>query len=301
MTTMLDELGKTVKDMAAGWASYTAFGSFLLYAVGYLTLRFHLTALGIGTDLTVLDERYLFTGARFVVYLVAALPVVVLLALILFATLYLPYRLLPGNIRAHFYKCGKSLLEHPVRLTMLGIVLAVLMIQLVMRQCFFFSNLLLANQLPPQAPWLAQLLIGETMMPLFFSALIAGTAITAAIFLAVCESTEQARGFKLLKGLLAVLIAIQMLLLPVNYGVLIVDKSLPRVVSIGGDHVADGQLAWLVWEGKECVTYLLRKGDATRSLLTLPRADVKKIEITGYDPIMAVLLSSATDRRSNEH
>jgi hypothetical protein len=297
---MIEELGKTLKDLATGWTSYTAFGSFLLYVVGYLTLRFHLTALGVGTDLAVLDERYFFTGVRFAVYLVAALPVVVLLALILFAALYLPYRLLPETIRVHLWTWGRNLQQRPVTLTLIGIVLAVLMIQLVMRQCFFFSNLLLADHLPRQAPWLAQLLIGGAMMPVFFSALMAGTAITAAIFLAVCESAEQARHFKLLKGLLVVLVAIQILLLPVNYGVLIVDKSLPRVVSVGSDRVPEGQQAWLVWEGKEGVTYLLRKSDATRSLLTLPRGDVKRIEITGYDPIMAGLFRATPERKSNE-
>src|SRR5262245_17233443 len=45
--------------------------------------RRHLTALGIATDLAMLDEHYLFAGARVLVYLVASLPNVLLLVLVL--------------------------------------------------------------------------------------------------------------------------------------------------------------------------------------------------------------------------
>src|SRR5687768_2560840 len=41
-------LSDRVKTLAVDWAAYAALGSFVLYALGYLTLRFHLTALGIG-------------------------------------------------------------------------------------------------------------------------------------------------------------------------------------------------------------------------------------------------------------
>ena len=59
------DLGDKVKGLAGTWTAYTALGSFTVYLLGYLTLRFHLTALGVGTDLAVLDERYLFAGAKF--------------------------------------------------------------------------------------------------------------------------------------------------------------------------------------------------------------------------------------------
>ncbi|HEX4947971.1 MAG TPA: hypothetical protein VFZ34_14965, partial [Blastocatellia bacterium] len=60
-----------LKEFAGSWAKYSALGSFALYVVGYLALRFHLTVLGVGTDLAVLDERYVFTGARFLIYTVS--------------------------------------------------------------------------------------------------------------------------------------------------------------------------------------------------------------------------------------
>ena len=67
LNNLTEALQTTLKALAGSWASYSALGSFALYVAGYLALRFHLTALGVGTDLAVLDERYVFTGARFVI------------------------------------------------------------------------------------------------------------------------------------------------------------------------------------------------------------------------------------------
>jgi hypothetical protein len=165
------------------------------------------------------------------------------------------------------------------------------MIQVVMRQCFFYSNLLLAESLPAKPSWLARLMYNDGLMSLFFSGLMAGTLIPAAILFNLFRSSDERRSLKLLRGLLAFLVAVQVLLLPVNYGVLIMDKSLARVTSVGAERVSDGQQAWLVWEGKDGVTYFQRKSEGNvRSLITLPRVDVKQTEITGYDPIVPVLV-----------
>jgi hypothetical protein len=291
MTTPLDTLGEKLRKLATGWTSYTAFGSFLLYVVGYLTLRFHLTALGVGTDLAVLDERYLFTGARFVVYLVSAVPIVVLLALVVLGVVYVPLRLMPKSACAKLCALGTTMRVRPVRLAIVGIILSVLMIQVVMRQCFFYSHLLLAQSLPAEPSWLAHLMRKEGLMSLFFSGLITGTLIPAAILFSLQGSPDASLSFKLLRGLLAFLVVVQVLLLPVNYGVLIVDKSLARVTSVGNERVEEGQQAWLVWDGKDGVTYVQRKIKANiRSLITVPHANAEKIEITGYDPIVPVLV-----------
>jgi hypothetical protein len=112
--------------------------------VGYLTLRFHLTAIGVGTDLAVLNERYLFTGARFLVYLVAAVLNLALAALPVAVAVWAAYKLVPEAARASI--CGWVM--HPTRLAVFGIVFAVIMIQFVMRQCFVFNDLLLVRDLP---------------------------------------------------------------------------------------------------------------------------------------------------------
>src|SRR4051794_19754480 len=92
MTDLLESLGERIKALGADWTKYTVVGSFLLYVLGYLVLRFHLTALGLGTDLAVLDERYLFAGARFVVFLGASVPSVLLVALLPALAAWLAWR-----------------------------------------------------------------------------------------------------------------------------------------------------------------------------------------------------------------
>src|SRR4029450_3952705 len=92
---LLHDLGERISALVGDWTKYTVVGSFLLYVAGYLALRFHLTAIGIGTDLAVLDERYLFTGARFLVYLVSAVPNILLVALPFAALGWVAERMLP--------------------------------------------------------------------------------------------------------------------------------------------------------------------------------------------------------------
>lgn len=286
MADLLHELNERVKALGGDWGKYTLVGSFLLYVVGYLTLRFHLTAIGIGTDLAVLDERYLFTGARFLVYLVSAVPNIVLLVLPVAALAWVIHRLLPAGARA----AAGAWLMRPGRLTVAGIVFCVAMIQLVMRQCFLFSDLLLARSLPAEPAWLVRVALDERIAPLFFSALVAGCAVPLAILWVLrgvpVAGTLDAFG----RGLLAFLAAVQFLLLPINYGVLISDKSFARVAAIGERALAEGEEAWLVWEGKDGVTFLVRDpARQRRALVTLARSDVKKTEIIGFDRILPLL------------
>jgi hypothetical protein len=285
MADLFQELNERVKALAGDWTKYTVVGSFLLYVVGYLALRFHLTAIGVGTDLAVLDERYLFTGARFVVYLVSAVPNIVLVALPVTAVAWAVYRLLPEAVRVG----TRDWVMRPTRLALLGIVFAVIMIQFVMRQCFVFSNLLLARDLPPEPGWLVALLLDDRLMPVYFSALVAACAVPLAILWALGKAEAPGPG-GFAKGLLVFLAAVQVLLLPINYGVLIVDKALPRVAALGKEPLADGQDAWLVWEGKDGVTFLVRNRERDRrALITMRRADVERAEILGFDRIVPTL------------
>ncbi len=287
MADTIEALAAKLKELAGSWASSSALGSFALYVVGYLALRFHLTALGVGTDLAVLDERYLFTGAKFLIYLVSTIPIVALAALPIAAIVWLLGRLIPANARE---KIGRRL-SNPELLAILGVVIAVAMIQLVMRQCFEFSNLLLADTQPASRQWRVMLSREDYVRALYFGALIAGVVVTGALLLAARSRTEQTTRSRFLTGLLALLVAIQFLLLPVNYGVMIIDKLLPRVADLGGvEQLKEGQEAWLVWEGKEGTTWLVR-GEDKRWLVTLPQKDLKKTVIFRYDPILRCIFA----------
>jgi hypothetical protein len=285
---LLQDLSERVKALGSDWTKYTVVGSFLLYVVGYLSLRFHLTAIGIGTDLAVLDERYLFAGARFLVYLVSSVPKIVLIALPVALLFWAVCKLLPESARARAY----AWIMQPTRLTVFGIVFAVVMIQFVMVQCFAITDLLLAPALLGPA-WLVGLLLDGGLMPLYFSSMVVACAVPIAILAALRNGEARGGLAAFVGGLLAALAAVQVLLLPINYGVLIADKVLPRVAAIGDKPVADGEDAWLVWEGKDGVTFLHRSQDRKRrALVTLPRAKVERIEILGFDRIIPKLFGT---------
>jgi hypothetical protein len=289
MTEFLRGIDERIRVLGGDWAKYSVVGSFLLYVIGYLVLRFHLTAIGIATDLAVLDERYLFSGARFIVYCVAALPNIILVALPLLLVAWVVCRWLPPRVR----EAARTRFAAPGGLIAFGIVFSVCTIQFVMRQCFFFGDLLLSPALPADPAWLSQLLLNDQLMPLYFSALVAATCLPLAILWASRAPSPGTPTHKFGRSLLAVLAAVQVLLLPVNYGVLVVDKSMPRVAALGDEQLAAGDEAWLVWEGKDGVTYLIRRvAQKRRSLLTLPRSEVKRIEVVGFDRILPKLFAA---------
>jgi len=283
------DLPKYIQQSAAalGTSWQTAFsavgGSLVLYIVGYVVLRFHLTALGVGTDLglRLMDERYFFAGAKFLVYLIAAVPNLLILLLPLAAVAHLLSRLVPVGARAAVRGWAGGL--STATLTWTGVVIAVLVIQLAMRQVFNFSNLLVAPSV--KAPgWLVCIACDGTRLALYFSGLIAACALSAALlFLAGARGSAErpATGGFLLLGFL---LAVELSFLPLTYGQLIFDKYLARVATLaGGAPLQAGQQAWLVWETESSVTYLVEESGGSRALVTLPSSEVKRKVITGYD------------------
>lgn len=285
---MWNELSDWARGLGGSWSRGALVATALLYVVGYLVIRFHLTAIGIGTDLSVLDERYLFAGARFFVYLVFCLPSLVLFALFL----AWPLRCLcPQSLRVRI----DATICKPRRLLVVGILFAVCMIQFVMRQCFFVSNLLLAEAVPAVPPWLFCLLVHEELMTLYFGFLVLSCGLSLWIVWALRGISFPPGLWSVAKTLLIGLVALQILLLPINYGVLIVDKTMPRVSTLGATPLSLGERAWLVWEGREGSTFLVQGGSqlsqepAQRRLVTLARSDVKRLEILDFDSIMPTL------------
>src|SRR3974390_2415485 len=124
MSDFTQKLDERLKSLGGDWTKYNVGWRFVLYVLGYLTLRFHLTAFGVSTDLAVLDERYIFSGARFLVYCISALPSIAFLVLPLAAVGWALARLLPEWPR-HFLR---DKLGSPGALTLGGILFSVLAI-----------------------------------------------------------------------------------------------------------------------------------------------------------------------------
>jgi len=285
-------LTEKLGSLAGKWPAYAAFGSFLLYVLGYLTLRFQLTTYGVATNLDIFDEKYLFAGCRFLVNLVSALPSILIIVLVLAAVGYVPYKLVPATVKDTLKRRASDWCAKPVRLPLLGVVLGVALIQFVLRKCFAFGNMLLRKDLPDE--WLSSVLLAsDGMLSLYFTGLVAGTLLTAAILLYVRRrGTATTTASQFLMGILVFLVAIEFLLLPINYGVLISTHQLPRVAEISGDQkVPEGQRDWLVWDSKDAVAYFVRDPNDERMLVTIPKKDAR-VRIVAYDDIFSVLFGA---------
>jgi hypothetical protein len=293
VSDLWNELTDKLGSLMGKWTSFTALGSFLVYLMGYLALRFQLSTYGIATNLDVWDERYLFAGSRFLVYLVSSVPNVLLVVIVLWAVAYVLSRLVPAAVRERIKQRINAWAAHPKTLPLLGTLLAVAMIQFVMRKCFALGNLLFSHDLP-RNEWISTILLADSAIrSSYFSGLVGGTLITGALLLLAMRSgTASTPSSKALVVLLSFLVAVEFLLLPVNYGILIASEDLPRVSEISGDEkLAASDQAWLLWETKDATVFFVRTAGDARSMLTLPRKD-RKIKIVGYDAIFRVLFGA---------
>lgn len=228
--------------------------------------------MGVATNLDVFDEKYLLAGCRFLVYLCTTLPILLFFLALIALLLALPFRLMPRSIREKISNPVAGWLAKPYCAAILGCAAALLMIQLLLRQCLLLNNLLLAGCLLPG--WISSLFMaGEGALTLYFSGLLAGIGLTGALLLYSLRPPT-ATSVRWVNALLAMLFAIECLLLPVNYGMLIASRWLPRVedVRLANNSPEDGT-AWLVFENKEVLIYLVRGKNDARKLITVPRKD----------------------------
>jgi hypothetical protein len=278
-------------SFAGKWTTYAGFGTFLLYLFGYLTLRFQLNTYGVSTNLDVFDEKYLFAGCRFLVYLGMTLPNLLFVAAIIALVLAIPFRLMPVPMREKPWQAVRRWLDQPYRTQLVGCAVAIIMIQFLLRQCLFLNNLLLAPCLPPT--WISSVfLTSDTAQGFYFAGLVAGIVITGALLASALKASGKPTGARALTAVLVVVFAIECLLLPINYGMIIASRWLPRVgqVNMGGDKLLEGDTAWVVWESKDVLTYFIRDSNDTRRLVTVPRKD-SPITIVGNDPVFQIIFA----------
>ncbi len=288
MAESWNDFTEKLGSVAGKWTAYAAFGSFLLYLLGYLTLRFQLATYGVATNLDLFDEKYLFAGCRFLVYLVSAVPNILIILLILAAIGYLPYKLTPAALKDSVKRRVSEWCAAPAHLPLLGVVLAVAMIQFVLRRAFAFGNLLLRKELPDE--WLSALLLAsDGKLSLYFSGLVAATLVSGCILVYVIRhQTATTAASRLWLSVLVFLFAVEFLLLPVNYGVLISTRQIPRVAGISGEPATSGQTAWLLWDSKEAIVYFVRDAVELRMIVTVPRKDAP-LRIVANDDIFCIL------------
>lgn len=322
MSSFFQDLQEKLSNLVGSWASYAALGTFLLYLFGYLSLRFHLTALGIPTDLTVVDQRYFYAGAKFLVYVLLYIPVIVLIALVvvimlvvlvsIVAALFALYTRIFKRENGKNKRRQRGVVRQAVVswskkawvIALLGIIVSEVWIQFLMKQCFSIHDALL-DPSTTEMSWVAAIMRNQDnnyLEVIFFCTVVAGTIVVAWLLFTAINLRKKAKNTAatLLIALLAGLFTIQVLLLPVNHGVLIADKVLPRVTDLGGqEKLQEKQTAWLVWEGNEGVTYLVQSEGSwdystqnwsrVRKLITLPKKNVTRTEVVANDSISKLL------------
>jgi hypothetical protein len=269
-----------IEALAGKGTVYSAAGVAILYLFGYLALRFQLTLYGVATNLDAFDERYLFAGCRFVVYLALAIPNLLVILGAVLLPLYLLFKALPEKARDRMRAFGAARLASPRSLLFGACLLALILIQSVYRQCVLLSDMLL--RAPARNFWVYHVLLagGE---PFYFVWLLLGVFISGAALVFSLRLPWKMRP-RLLTALLAVLFAIEFLLLPVNYGILIGSGQLPRVSQIENpSKLSPGASAWLVWESKEALVLLVCENNS-RSLVTFPKKE-NRVSIVAYEPV----------------
>jgi len=247
-----------------------------------------MTVLGLGVDITVFDERYLFAGIKFFVYIVSTVPILVLIGMVV----YFPLKIIVNLFVRIFSLQSYSISNYFLLLT--GITIAMISIQFYMRKCFTLVNLLVSS-IPPKDEWLTDILTKNSMFTdLYFPLLLLALFITFIIWWNVNQVDSMNSEFFWLKKLLAFLIALQFLFLPINYGALIMDKSIPRVTkpSFLKDNKYKDAKIWLVWEGRNGMTYLTDSANK-RTLITLNKKDITSNEILCYDNVLKIVLSES--------
>lgn len=260
------------RTLVERWGAVTTIGTFLLYLFGYLSLRFHLSAIGLATDLAAFDERYLFAGARFLVNLLAASPFAL--------ALFLSIRKLAVLTR---------FLDrlNPSKRTTLSLwfcigALAVLFLpaaQLlpISGSAGRWSAIVAGQGVERWAVFVVQLTI-------WMCALAAWTS---------CAGTVPDSAWQMARlGMIAAMLALMTLSLPVNYGTVV-----ERYVAYPSCQCA-GERGWLIWEGRTSVHYIVQRPEG-RVFLTVPAGEVKRYELRGAVNLLPLLPESAEPVSSN--
>lgn len=278
-----DFVGK-LGEFAGKWPGYATVGTSLLYLFGYLTLRFQLYTYGVSTNLDAFDEKYFFAGCRFLLFLGMTIPSILLILAVVMLLLYGLYRAVPASLGSRSSSRVSTWLKRPYLLRVVGCLLPLLLIQGVFRQCVLLSNMLLRDH-PPEY-WISSVLLGgDFAQALYFAGLLLATGLSVAVLACALNIPAPAGGpTTLLTGLMIFLVAIEFLLLPVNYGILVGSTSLPRVSQVENQAtLTSGGSAWLVWESKEARTYLVCENN-TREIVSIPTKE-NRVAVIGYDPI----------------
>jgi hypothetical protein len=248
-----------------------------MYLCGYLVLRVRMNVLGIPADVSGLDERYLFAGANFIVYVVLALNRLLRIVVVLVAVAAIPLALawwvaLNRSRRARLSMWSKRMWPRVGLVAALGAIgLSFTMIGMA-EPWWSDHDLLFAPQLSERAAMIAG--TDESTSWLFMEYLAASVAAGVGAAIAIRAGVRRSVLFVAFGAL-----GLQLLSLPMLYGALSADTFQPKV------QLTDGSTGWIVWEGPASMTMFIDSGRPT--LIRRSKQDSQSpLTIVGFERIL---------------
>lgn len=289
---MAEDVEEKVETPLTGWAANLAMalgtGTGVLHAIGYVSLRFRLRALGVELDHGMIDERFLFEGARCLLQLLTTVPLLVLLAspvLVLGALLRRARGIGPAIESLLARVTGMP----PRWLVVGGVAWAVVAVQFVMHHVIHFQNLLL-DPVPCDPPWLRSVMLDGSgrLAPFYFVALLALLTPTAFAFLRLPKN-----GWGPARGLLGLLLFIQVLLLPVHFGIVGAAAPLARLAALPGEPATSR--VWQAFATDDSAVFLIERPGPPpeRRLVALKSEELERLEVVGRELPLAGLAGGA--------
>lgn len=283
---MAEDVEARVETPLTGWAANLAMAlgtsTGLLHAIGYVSLRFRLRALGVEMDHGMLDERFLFEGARCLLQLLTTVPLLLLLAspAVVSGALLRRVRGLGPVIDGAFARVTGASAHW---LLVVGVAWAVLAVQFVMRHVIHFQNLLL-DPVPCDPPWLRAVMLDDSgrLAPFYFVALLALLAPTAFAFLRLPKT-----GWVAARGLLGLLLFVQVLLLPVHFGIVGAAAPLARLAEVPGEPTTSR--VWQAFATDDSAVFLIERPGppAERRLVSLKTEGLERLEVAGREAVLS--------------
>jgi hypothetical protein len=287
--TMIDsEFFKSLEEKFGPVAGIAAAAAIMLHIFGYLSLRFWLRSIGLTPDLGLVGEVYIFEGASMLLFLLTVLPLLVGTALAASALVWLARRL--GPLRrglaavVTFFRTATAPWA-----AALGALWALLSVQLFLRHVLSYRDIV-HNGVPCDPSWLPQVALTPGPFQAGFFALL--LLIPLPTLWAVTWLARHAK-WRPAAVLLGLMVIVQVLVIPVHYGVLISHEGLRR---LDFQDAEPGTRVWELYRTEENVHLLVVDSATppTRRLRSMPAEDVGTIDIVAVDGLFEILMEGRT-------
>ena len=270
MTGLASDLVENAKNIGVVLTSASAAS----YAAGYLALRSRAHALGTDPGFTLLDQAYVFAGFRF--------ALITLVALLAISPLLILGKAIVGATARFVKPRGLEVLS-----VLIAVVLAVL--TLASFRPLFVEGVLLADPVAQDGAVQRALVsgvLGRGVVGVFVVLAATAAAITV---LWISDRYAHTGARDPLIMVLLVIGALQLVLLPVQYGIFFADRT-ARVLARAPEGVGDVlPPVWLVDRGADRAALLARLPRGSLSLITIKAETLDGIAVVGTTTIAEVV------------